>query len=254
MPQPLHNIDRFIYDELHDLNEDPKTSVWRKLEDQLDQQEEPERKIRFFYTKRVAIVAFLVLWSLTLYELSHHSAKNQQGLSVKIYDTKSDDTDELTNEASNEQQSNLSGDNLVSRPSLSYLDGKNFSVADETAFSSSNGVLDNKTTDTGNASTLSSQTSNTDGRNALLIQPIYPHQISVVANPYFFLMKKSLSSPAQKANGYSRPGWPGNGQTTVWRKTFRTVQHSLPQLMCSKCNQRSGVSHLLPAAYALNEN
>lgn len=189
MPQSLHNIDRFIYGELNDLNEDPKTSVWRKLEDQLDQQEEPERKIRFFYTKRVAIVAFLVLLSFMLYESSHHSIQKQEGIADKVDDTKSDAAGELTHEASNEQESNSSNDNLVAAPSSSYSDGKEFSLADETAFRSSSDLLDNKKTATGNEATLPSQARNSDGKNVLQIQPFY----GINREQPFFLLTPIIS-------------------------------------------------------------
>lgn len=63
MSEPLRNIDRFVFDELHDLNEEPKTAVWRKLEARLDEQEEAHHPLPPSYAKRVAaLVLFLLLW------------------------------------------------------------------------------------------------------------------------------------------------------------------------------------------------
>jgi len=211
MPQSLHTIDRFIYGQLHDLNEDPKTSVWRKLEDQLDKQEEPEHKITFFYARRIAIVFVLVLLSFMLYESSHHSMQNHKGLADKVYHTKYDTIGELANKESNEQYSQQTDDKLVTVPSLSYLDEKNFSAADETSFKLTRHLPDNKKINTDDEGTLLTQAANTGVKKILPIPPIYGINRK---HPFFFLIP--ISSGSQPIVSSNKKKSETAGTKNVW--------------------------------------
>src|SRR5947209_6896937 len=83
MAKPLHDIDDFFFQELHDLSDEPTPSVWQTLDNQLTKQENVAYRRKYFFTKKVAIVLFLLLLSILLKEAGLFNFSKQSN-SVKL--------------------------------------------------------------------------------------------------------------------------------------------------------------------------